>query len=628
MYEEKEKTEKIKDNEKKVKKISFKADWVSIVIKLAILLAFAFLFIYVFTKLKGDSSEKIFDKNVEMMRAGAYTYFKEEENRPNSVDEEYDLTLQDMINSSLISELKDKKKNVCDKENSYASLTKESATKYNLHIYLLCNGDSKEKDYSVTYKETKTTTKDNKDTEEKKDEQVKENSSNNTSNENNNTTSDTSLTTIYEYKKQVRSAESYDCPDGFVLNGQYCYSESKLLTVDATPKYKVIPASNTAANYSAPKTEYEYANPIVTKSASTLYCDSGYQLVNGVCQKTINATASNKTNYSCTSGTLSGTNCIIKTKGTKVPATYSCNNGTLIGKSICRLTSSVKYRCTKGTYDKNKESCYVYVNANPLYTNWKLDNIYQYKTAPKNSNTITYEFAGVGSNGLSRYKRYTRTISGYDCPSGTYYKNGKCKVYKSSYLVKYCDSGYTLNGTETKCYVDTLAPIKTAATIKCPSGYTKVGNECQKTVKATKNISTTYKCPSGYQLNGKTCIKKVTAKTKSGSEIYTCPQGYTKTGTGGSTKCSKSKTTKSYYYCQDSAARLVNNRCVKDQIKEFVSYKCPSGYELSGDKCYKYTSTDKIKATKIDGEVIREETMWSAKKSVSGWERTGRSKKV
>lgn len=219
-----------------------------------------------------------------------------------------------------------------------------------------------------------------------------------------------------------------------------------------------------------------------------------------------------------------------------------------------------------------------------------------------------------------------------------YCESGKCDVeevaqtaieyqfrqaYTTNKTTYTCPSGYTLSGTT--CYknlvdskVDATANYKTTDVVvdalknttgsylvyadpkvdvnssyTCPSGYTKDGNTCYKSVSATaKSETVSYTCPSGYTRSGSKCIKTTVSKvdaTKTTNKVHkygpysTAPSGY---------MCS----TSTQYVCTSSSNCpgyvTIYTNCYKNQ----TTYTCPSGYTLSGTKCTK-TTTSTINAT-------------------------------
>ena len=249
-----------------------------------------------------------------------------------------------------------------------------------------------------------------------------------------------------------------------------------------------------------------------------------------------------------------------------------------------------------------------------------------------------------------------------------YCESGKCEIpeesettieyqfrqaYTTNKTTYTCPSGYTLSGTT--CYknladskVDAKANYKTTDVVvnalknttgsypvyanpivdvdssyTCPSGYTRSGNTCYKSVSATAESETvSYTCPSGYTRSGSKCIKTETinATASTGRTTYTCPRGYTLSGT----KCTKTTTstvsatkstdkvykygtfqsapsgyicsTSTQYVCTSSSNCpgyiTVYTSCYKNQ----TTYTCPSGYTKSGTKCTR-TTTSTVNAT-------------------------------
>ena len=92
-------------------------------------------------------------------------------------------------------------------------------------------------------------------------------------------------------------------------------------------------------------------------------------------------------------------------------------------------------------------------------------------------------------------------------------------------------------------------------------------------------------------LKGKKCITKVKELTS-----YTCPTGYVVSG----------------------------DKCYKKNESVIVGYTCPASYTLNGKKCDKTTSSTISKnPTKTYKDVTTVEYTWSEKKKLDGWVRTG-----
>ena len=620
---------KIKENEETIveeketeeSKISFHPDLASLAVKLIILLGFIFLIIFVVTNIKKHNENTKFNKNVETMRASAYTYFKDEVNRPVEEQEEIDISLGDMIDADMIDELKLSNKVICDKNISGIAVTKINDTKYNLDVNLTCGEKSKTENYTLNYNSLKKGSSSN----------VKESTSNNDSNKNTTTTNkdteEENLTTMYELRRTIQAEASYQCPDGFTLVGTKCYSNVAVLKASAVPIYDVKPAKNIKASYHSEEVEYEYADPIVTTGKDILSCPTGYNLINNVCQKIEDPYPKNKTTYSCPQGyTLNGTKCTTTTAVVNKAATYRCSKGTLTSDNRCKVTTNAVVSCKAGTYDSSKKMCYIVINATPNYSDWKDVGVVKTKVLKTNSDKSLYTYLGKTSSGYYQYRKATRTVKNYSCVAGVYAGNGKCRFYSENYFKYTCKFG-TLSGK--KCVSYTNAIVVKSASSSCPSGYSKVNNSCVKTINATRNTTKAYYCKAGSTVTfDKKCMTTTSPTVKKGKDGYSCPNGYEQIGSGSYTKCRKKNVTPGYYYCKDDDAVLDNDRCVTAAVSSFKGYKCPSGYELASNYCYKYTDNESIRATKIAGEVVNEEVIWSASKRLDGWTFTGNTKKV
>ncbi len=597
---------------KEESKVSIHPDWVSIAIKLLILIGFIFLLIFAITNIKKSGENKTLNKNIELMRSSAYTYFKEEENRPVEENEEIDISLGDMIASDMIEELKLSKKVICDKEASYIAVTKVSDVKYNLDVNLTCGKKSKTENYILNYNSLKN----------------KASSNNKETEKVSNTVSPSEgETTMYEQRRTIQAEARYECPDGFTLVGTRCYSNVAVLKASAVPIYNIKPTKNVAASYHREEIDYEYVEPIKNNGKLVLKCPSGYNLVNNICQKITNPYPKNVILYSCPDGfNLVGNKCV-KTEPLNITKdVYRCSSGTLTSDNRCQIVTKANVSCKSGIYDGSKKMCYTIASATPNYSEWKYKGIVDSKKEKKSNDKVRFDYLGLLTNGKYRYEKYTRTIVSYTCSNGVYIGNGNCRNYQESYLQYSCKNG-TLNGKNCITYKNALKV--SSGSSSCSSGFVKQGNNCVKTINPTRTNKRTYYCKSGSTVTKDNKCMTTTNPTKTvGKDSYSCPNGYEKIGSGSSTKCRKKLVTPGYYYCHDDDAVLDNDRCITASVSTFKGYKCPSGYELAGNYCYKYTNTETIKATKIAGNIINEEVIWSASKKLDGWTYTGNSKKV
>ena len=594
----KEETTK-KDTKTTNKVMSFKADWTGIFIKFAIFLLIAFFIIFAVTKIKNLTGSS-FAKNLNKMKEAATKYFDEENNRPSSLDEEISLSLEDMINSNMISELKDKG-SVCSKEYSYASLTKKENEKYNLEIYLTCGGKSEKVNYDLNYNE------------EAKDE--------------------TEKTTLYELQRTVKK-DKYTCPEGYLVAGKYCVGEKTTETIAATVKYNVTPERNTPAIHKSSTYSYEKIYPEVTTTLNSYTCPEGYIKNGDKCEKYLEAQVKNVKSYTCPSGSiLSGSLCVYTATPTKSDNSVYCKTGTLVNGNSCYVAKNAYVKCSTGSYDRNNNTCYTKYVATKSLSDWLFDSQVTYKASVtlKNTTTTKYEKVGTDNNGYNIYKKYIKKYVA-NCNDGDELVGNSCRHYDSSLEQKSCATGYTLNKDKTECYKLTKAINKSTATkYTCPNGYKKktIDGEvsCTRYVASTKQTIKKYTCTKGYELTSDNECVKTTEATKVDEEIsYSCPEGYTKKGSGDKTRCYKKVSTADYYYCANKSATLSGTRCIIPAKTRSIKYTCPSGYKLSGTTCYKETRKESILAEVNDPNVEQTETIWSKEKDVEGWTFTGNTK--
>ena len=200
-----------------------------------------------------------------------------------------------------------------------------------------------------------------------------------------------------------------------------------------------------------------------------------------------------------------------------------------------------------------------------------------------------------------------------------------------------CPSGYTLNGTKTKCVKKVTDVKKAVVSTKytcTENGYTLNGTKCVKKVTDVKNavVNTKYTCTeNGYTPSGTKCVKKVTdvkkavASTTYGDWVY---QGkytfnsiqYTsdtrkvvRVSSSINTNCTTNCTTntwtylvynrskKTTYSCADKTYNLnaKTAKCTKELTytknvskTDTVKYSCTDkDYKLNGNKCTKTVDT-------------------------------------
>ena len=166
---------------------------------------------------------------------------------------------------------------------------------------------------------------------------------------------------------------------------------------------------------------------------------------------------------------------------------------------------------------------------------------------------------------------------------------------------------------------------KIATGTSCPTGERYRNGSCEKLVTNHQYANYRYECPSGYTLSydgiGWTCTKPVpphctgglTYRTspsrgcyrsetyyRTASHRYSCPSGYAESGSGASTKCSK---TEKYRKRVCSYDPFAGQQCWWEDRTRTVSKapirSCPSGFSANGSRCRADTaSTRWVKTTR------------------------------
>ena len=130
-------------------------------LKLILIIIFVFLLVWLLPKViapklqtneTGHSDEiasltsQIFDQNIAKMKEAAILYYTKER-LPKNIGESKSMTLGEMIDKKLLSQLIDKNNKKCDNEKSYVKITKEE-DEYLLKVYLK---DSSKEDYILVH---------------------------------------------------------------------------------------------------------------------------------------------------------------------------------------------------------------------------------------------------------------------------------------------------------------------------------------------------------------------------------------------------------------------------------------------------------------------------------------------
>ena len=378
--------------------------------------------------------------------------------------------------------------------------------------------------------------------------------------------------TQYQFKKLVtKTSSTYSCASGYKLKGKYCY---KTTLVDSKPaEERTVPG----------KEERIPATPIVVGGEKI-------SLTPIVTTETV-TTPYVKTQLTTLKTTSTSTADYIKTKLDTVVTT------TTVPRTCTKYRDERK--CT--THDETRSySCNCTSSVGPTGKTITTCSTCYYTVPVETCKTVSVPYTDTCYD----------TVKKYSCPSGTTIQEGKdanLKCYKTS-----CPSGYTGTGSGAK-----LVCKKTTTTYSCPTGTTiKEGSganlKCYKT-----------SCPSGYTGTG-SGTSLVCKKT---NKKYSCPKDANlQEGSGANLKCYKVTEGKITYSCSKQY-RLEGKECVRTISGPTTEYYCKSGYKLEDKKCNKYNE-EKKKATEKKVTTKKYEYKWSDKTSLSGWERTGKTRTV
>ncbi|MEG2457749.1 MAG: hypothetical protein RSB41_02540 [Bacilli bacterium] len=127
-------------------KKSFGFDWMDIVSKVVFLIIFVLLMLWLFPKVPNMTAfySNVFRENISYMKDAAKSYYTNER-LPKNIGDSQEITLQEMINKSLILPFVDKDGYPCDTQSSYVQVTKQQS-EYSMKVNLVCKG---EKNYIV-----------------------------------------------------------------------------------------------------------------------------------------------------------------------------------------------------------------------------------------------------------------------------------------------------------------------------------------------------------------------------------------------------------------------------------------------------------------------------------------------
>ena len=445
-------------------------------------------------------SELLFNQNLLSMKDAAKEYFTVKR-MPSTNGSSKKLTLDEMINKSMVVEFIDANGKKCDRDASYVKVTKVDK-EYEMEVSLTCGKVTKtikttigcynycesgmcEKEEQITLyqyaKKTEGTSKWSNWSEWSKTE-VEKTSTREVEKKVVNEKTGTKTTTT-----GAIATTTYSCPEG------YSISDDKKSCVKPTSTTETIGATATTT-YSCPDSTYSISTDkktctkktsstsTVNSVATTTYScpDSTYSLSTDkkTCTKKDTVYAGLQTVYSCSKGKLSGDKCIITDTTSAIPHmkfTFDCTSG------ICQSVSSVDYYyCSDSSYKVSGKQCV------------------KTTTVAATSSKVCPANYSKTSDGTQCYKTTTSTVSStattkYSCSDSTYSLSSDKKT---------CSK--TTSSTTTKASTATT-------TYSCPANYTKTadGKNCFKTTSGTSTIASTgntkYSCATGKLNNENKC---------------------------------------------------------------------------------------------------------------------------
>ena len=547
---------------------------------------FIFILIWLFNKKIPNINMKpfysnVFRENIKYMQDAGEAYFTDEK-MPTEVGESVSVTLAEMEANNLVLPFVDEDGNLCDKNNSYVSITK-MAEGYELKTNLVCD---KESNYVIKPLGCHTYCK------------------------NGNCSKNCKLSTItkYQYRKLVNGTKTnYSCGKGYTLSGKYCTKTKLIDSVEATKTNTNTTRVTAAAKVNQGSAKLQQLSTVVTNKdvqVSTTVTAKDTQLSANVTTKDVQLTTTVTPNSSETQLSVVTENVPAVTRTER--QAYDCTQYRT--KTSCSTSyRQDAYSCNCKTTTSRGRST---TTCSTCYNSVPVTNCHDYQEAYTDT----------------CYRNVTVTVSSaytkYSCPSGTTRSTGSgssLRCYKGSTSYSYsCPSGTTKStgsGSSLKCY-------KTDYVYSCPSGTTKQSGsgsslKCYRT-------DNTYSCPSG-----------TTKQTGSGSslkcykteKVYSCPSGTdVKDGSGSSLKCYKTVAGAVTYSC-DNGYKLdsTGKSCYKDVTTTTTTKECPKGYKLEKNKCNKYSVTKvKAKAKKVSTSYYIYK--WSKKEYLDGYTATGRTK--
>ena len=572
-----------------------------LLVKIIFAALFIFVLVWLFNKKIPNYNltpfySNVFRENIKYMQEAGESYFTDDK-MPQEIGDTIKISLAEMEEKKLILPFVDKDGKVCNKQDSYVSVTKLTEG-YELKTNLVCDTES---NYVSKYLGCHTYCKDKEC----------------------NKTCSLQKITEYQYKKLVKGSKTnYSCPSGYKLSGKNCIKTIVKDTRDATVSTQT--------------------TTTVTKPANIVKGDAELtQLKVSVADKKVLVTTNTSDKKTTVpSVTTDGKTAVNVVTGSKkvyvetIKTPVAAKTKTEKQAYDCSTTESVResYNCTKyktstqcsTSYQQQGYSCNCKTTTSGGRSTTTCSTCYT-SVPVQSCHDVTTSYTDTCYRDTTKkvpktcYKDVTVTVSeastSYSCPSGTTAEGSgsSLKCYKTEKTYS-CPSGATSegSGSSLKCYT-------TGKSYSCPSGTTAEGSgsslKCYKTEKV-------YSCPSGTIAEGSGSSLKCYKTEK----VYSCPTGTTdKEGSGESLKCYK-VTEGSVSYTCESGYTLSGNTCSKVVKSSDVTYECKDkNYKLEGSKCVLY-GEEKKSATSKKVSTSYYTYKWSTEESLSGYTRTGKTR--
>ena len=338
--------------------------------------------------------------------------------------------------------------------------------------------------------------------------------------------------------------------------------------------------------------------------------------------QTSNATLPATVTYTCSSGTLSGNQCVTNGSYAATPGGYTCNAGDSLSGSTCTHTASNTYAATFAGYSCTAGDALSGSTCTHTSSNTYGASITGYSCNAGDSlsgNSCTHSTSTAATPTYSCPSGYT--LSGSTCTGTTTVaatQTQNCNGHGSVQADGSCITvGYSWTGTiddptgHDYCIglaqqygIKFIKVVKTGTrsvncvlgpntVLSCPAGGTLSGTQCTSTV--TQAATATYSCSAGT-LSGSNCLSSNTYNASISG--YSCAAGDSLSGSICTHTTSNTyAATVGAYTCAAGDA-LSGSTCTHTDTSTYgataSSYSCPSGGTLSGSTC---NTTSQVAAT-------------------------------